>query len=214
MMMIKVCGMKFPENIQSVAALQPDYLGLIFYAKSPRYAAALSAQELQMLLLLPKKVGVFVDEELPKIQGIIQQYQLQAVQLHGNESPEMCAILKKQVEVFKAFGVDEAFDFEQIKPYENVVDYFLFDTKTSSHGGSGKTFNWQVLQNYQLKTPFFISGGLSNENLEEVLKLKHPAFVGVDLNSRFETAPGLKNIEKLSEAFGLIKAQTALLPSA
>jgi phosphoribosylanthranilate isomerase len=167
-----------------------------------------------MLLLSPKKVGVFVDEELLKIQEIIDQYQLQAVQLHGNESPEMCATLKNQVEVFKAFGVDEAFNFDQLKPYENVVDYFLFDTKTSSHGGSGKTFDWQILQNYQLKTPFFISGGLSNENLEEVLKLKHPAFAGVDLNSRFETAPGLKNIEKLSEAFGLIKAQNALLPSA
>jgi phosphoribosylanthranilate isomerase len=212
-MIIKVCGMKFPENIQQVAAMQPDYLGLIFYAKSPRHAAALSAQELQMLLLSPKKVGVFVNEELPKIQEIIKQYQLQAVQLHGNELPEICATLKNQVEVFKAFGVDEGFDFDQLKPYENVVDYFLFDTKTTAHGGSGKTFDWQILQNYQLKTPFFISGGLSNENLEEVLKLKHPAFAGVDLNSRFEIEPGLKNIEKLSEAFGLINKYKVLLPS-
>ena len=212
-MKIKVCGMKFPDNIQSVAALQPDYLGLIFYEKSPRYAADLSPDELQMLLLSPKKVGVFVDENPEKIKETIRKYQLQAVQLHGNESPAICSALKTQVEVIKAFGVDETFDFHQLEAYADSVDYFLFDTKTASHGGSGKTFDWQILQNYQLKTPFLISGGISNENLEEVLKLKHPAFTGVDLNSRFETAPGLKNIKKLEEAFERLNAQNVLLPS-
>lgn len=208
-MKIKVCGMKFPENIRQVDALQPDYLGFIFYPHSPRFVGYEVNEELTKLRLSAKKTGVFVDKDYSTIKSIIQTYQLDAVQLHGNELPEMCAVLQKQVEVFKAFGLDKTFDFNLLKPYENIVDYFLFDTKTTAHGGSGETFNWQVLEKYQLKTPFFISGGLSNENLEEVLKLKHPAFVGVDLNSRFEDEPGLKNIEKLKEAFSLIKAENA-----
>ncbi|MGI4022219.1 MAG: phosphoribosylanthranilate isomerase [Janthinobacterium lividum] len=213
-MKIKVCGLKFPENVLQVAALQPDYVGFIFYPHSPRFVGYSPNEDLIKLRLSAKKVGVFVDKDFSTIKSIIQLYQFDAVQLHGNEIPEMCAALKKQTEVFKAFGVDENFDFELLKPYENVVDYFLFDTKTTAHGGSGKAFNWQILQKYQLKTPFFISGGLSNENLEDVLKLKHPAFVGVDLNSQFETKPGVKDIEKLSEAFRLIKAQNGLPTSA
>lgn len=212
-MKVKVCGMKYPDNIQSVAALQPDYLGLIFYPASPRYAASLNVNELQMLPLTTKKVGVFVNEDLQKTEEIIQQYQLQAVQLHGNESPEICAALKNKAEVIKAFGVDESFDFHQLEPYADFVDYFLFDTKTAAHGGSGKAFNWQILQNYHLKIPFFISGGLSNENIKDVLTLNHPAFYGVDLNSRFELEPGLKDLEKLNVAFELIQAQNVSLSS-
>ncbi len=212
-MKIKVCGLKFPENVRAVAALQPDYVGFIFYPHSPRFVGYEPNEELTRLRLPAKKVGVFVDKDFSTIKSIIQIYQLDAVQLHGNELPEMCAALQKQVEVFKAFGVDGAFDFGLLKPYENVVDYFLFDTKTTAHGGSGEAFDWQVLQKYQLKTPFFLSGGLSNQNLEEVLKLKHPAFYGLDLNSRFEDEPGLKNIEKLKEAFDLIKAHNQSLSS-
>lgn len=210
-MKIKVCGMKFPENVRQVDALQPDYIGFIFYPHSPRFVGYAVSDELVQLRLSAKKVGVFVDKDYSTIKDIIQLYQLDAVQLHGNELPEMCAVLQQQVQVFKAFGMDEAFDLNLLKSYENKVDYFLFDTKTAAHGGSGKTFNWQILQNYQLETPFFISGGLNNENLPEVLKFKHPAFVGVDLNSGFETEPGLKNIEKLTAAFDLVKAHNASL---
>ncbi len=213
-MKIKVCGMKFPDNIRSVAALQPDYMGFIFYPHSQRFVGYVPNEELTELRLPAKKVGVFVDKDFSTIKSIIQKYHLDVVQLHGNELPEMCAALQKQVEVFKAFGVDENFDFDLLKPYENVVDYFLFDTKTSVYGGSGKAFDWHVLENYTLNTPFFISGGLSNENIRSVLQFKHPAFYGLDLNSRFEDGPGLKNIKKLEEAFSLIKAHNKSLPSA
>ncbi|MVN21547.1 phosphoribosylanthranilate isomerase [Mucilaginibacter arboris] len=212
-MKIKVCGMKFPENVRAVAALQPDYLGFIFYPHSPRFVGYEPNKELTELRLPAKKVGVFVDKDFSTIKSIIQKYQLDAVQLHGNEVPEMCGALKTQTEVIKAFGVDDTFDFSRLEPYANCVDFFLFDTKTTAHGGSGEVFNWQILQNYHLKVPFFISGGLSEENIESVLKLKHPAFYGVDLNSRFEISPGLKDLEKLSRTFELIKLQNSKLPS-
>lgn len=199
--------MKFPENALQVAALQPDYLGFIFYPHSPRFVGYEVNEELAMLRLSAKKVGVFVDKDFTTIKNIIQTYQLDAVQLHGNEPAEMCAALKDKVEVIKAFGVGDHFDFDQLKTYENVVDYFLFDTKTTVYGGSGEAFNWQMLEKYHLDVPFFISGGLSNENISSVLNFKHPAFYGVDLNSRFEDEPSLKNIKKLEEAFRLIKAE-------
>lgn len=205
-MKIKVCGMKYPENIQAVAALEPDYLGLIFYPHSPRFVGFEPNEDLTGLRLPAKKAGVFVDKDFVTIKSIIQKYQLDAVQLHGNESAETCAALRNSVIVIKAFGVDESFDFDHLKAYEDKVDYFLFDTKTVVYGGSGKVFDWHVLEKYTLNVPFFISGGLDNENISSVLQFKHPAFYGLDLNSRFEDAPGLKNIEKLKEAFDLIKA--------
>lgn len=212
-MKIKVCGMKFPENVRAVAALQPDYLGFIFYPHSPRFVGYEPNPELTELRLPAKKTGVFVDKDFSTIKSIIQKYQLDAVQLHGNESAETCAALRQKVEVIKAFGVDENFDFHQLKAYEDKVDYFLFDTKTTVYGGSGKSFDWHVLENYTLNVPFFISGGLSNENISSVLQFKHPAFYGLDLNSKFEDEPGLKNVEKLKEAFDLIRATNKSLPS-
>lgn len=199
--------MKFTDNIRAVAALQPDYLGFIFYPHSPRFVGYEVNTELAELRLPAKKVGVFVDKDFSTIKNLIQTYHFDAVQLHGNESAETCAALKKSVEVIKAFGVDENFDFNQLKAYENSVDYFLFDTKTVVYGGSGKSFDWHVLEKYQLDVPFFVSGGLSNENISSVLQFKHPALYGLDLNSRFEDEPGVKNIEKLKEAFDLIKAE-------
>jgi len=127
------------------------------------------------------------------------------VQLHGYENPEFCEALKKRVTVLKAFGIEEDFDFEQLEPYVGNVDYFLFDTKTSKHGGSGQAFNWGILDKYILDVPFFLSGGLSPDNIEQVLTIKHPQFYGVDLNSKFETSPGIKDIEKLSKAFELLR---------
>ncbi|RYY29899.1 MAG: phosphoribosylanthranilate isomerase [Sphingobacteriaceae bacterium] len=212
-MKIKVCGLKFPENIRAVAALKPDYYGLIFYPHSPRFVGYEVDEELAMLRLPAKKTGVFVDKDFSTIKNLIQTYQLDAVQLHGNELAETCAVLRKNVEVIKAFGVDENFDFALLNAYQDSVDYFLFDTKTTEHGGSGKAFNWQILEKYHLNVPFFISGGLNNENLKPVLQFKHPAFYGLDLNSRFEDEPGVKNIEKLKEAFELIRAENVQNPS-
>jgi len=203
-MKIKVCGMKFPENITAVAGLLPDFMGFICYDKSLRYIDTVSSA---INTLDPKiiKTGVFVNAELPVIEDLIHNFDFTAVQLHGAESPEFCNKLKGKVIVFKAFGIDQGFNFEQLAAFVGSVDYFLFDTKTNAHGGSGQAFDWQVLSNYRLNVPFFLSGGLSLENLENIKHIKHPAFYGVDLNSRFETEPGLKNTNKLREAFKILR---------
>lgn len=204
-MKIKVCGLKHPENIEAVTALQPDYVGFIFYGKSPRYMAGLSTDVLHNLSSAIKKTGVFVNESAENIERLIKEYGFDAIQLHGDESPEFCAAFKGKVTVIKAFGINEDFDFEQLKDYANNVDLFLFDTKTKEYGGSGKTFDWNILDNYKLNVPFFLSGGIGLENITEVKNITHPKFYGVDLNSRFEIEPGLKNIEKLEKAFAIIK---------
>jgi phosphoribosylanthranilate isomerase len=204
-MKIKVCGLKYPDNIQAVEALGPDYMGFICYDKSPRYMAGMDEFLLDNVSSRITKTGVFVDEDADVISKLIYKYKLDAIQLHGNESPEFCDLFKHEVEVIKAFGVDENFDFSQLNTYANNVDYFMFDTKTPAHGGSGRTFNWQVLANYKLNIPFFLSGGISLENLEEVKQLRHPMLYAVDLNSKFETEPAIKDIDKLTQAFNTIK---------
>lgn len=203
-MKIKVCGLREQNNIEAVAALKPDYMGFIWYTQSPRYVYRLPEKVLQQLPAGIIKTAVFVNEEMPVIKALIKQFGFEAVQLHGQESPEFCSELKQQVQVLKAFGLDEQFDFSRLEPYTDCIDYFLFDTKTAQHGGSGQTFNWSVLNNYRLDVPFFLSGGLSLDNMEEIKKIKHPAFYGVDLNSRFETEPGLKDINKLKKAFEML----------
>ncbi|HEX8022786.1 bifunctional phosphoribosylanthranilate isomerase/tryptophan synthase subunit beta [Mucilaginibacter sp.] len=203
-MKIKVCGLKHPDNIEAVTALQPDYLGFIFYGKSPRYMAGLPVDALQAIPATIQKTGVFVNESAENIEKLIAEYGFDAIQLHGDESPEFCAAFKGRVTVIKAFGLNEGFDFEQLKDYANNVDLFLFDTKTKEYGGSGKTFDWAILDQYKLEVPFFLSGGIGPENIAEVKNITHPQFYGVDLNSRFEIEPGLKNIEKLQQAFNII----------
>ncbi|CAM3674504.1 phosphoribosylanthranilate isomerase [Mucilaginibacter galii] len=197
--------MRSPENIDALMRLQPDYMGLIFYAKSPRHVGDLQMTDLQNMPDNLIKTGVFVNEDIAVIISLIERFALGAVQLHGNESPALCVQLRSKVTVLKAFGVDENFNFDTLNDYAGSVDYFLFDTKTVTHGGSGQTFNWQVLENYKLNVPFFLSGGLSLENLENIKHIKHPAFYGVDLNSRFEIQPGLKDTDKLSEAFKILR---------
>lgn len=197
--------MRDAENIRKVVGLEPDFIGHIFYAKSPRYIDDADFTGLKTASSNVKRVGVFVDENLENILKHIADFDLYAVQLHGNETPELCAQLKEKTLVIKAFGVDEVFDFSRLKDYKKAVDYFLFDTKTSAYGGSGKTFDWNILQNYTGKIPFFLSGGIVPQNLQEAIKLNHPAFFGVDLNSKFESSPGVKNVEKLAEAFKTIR---------
>ncbi|WP_233268756.1 phosphoribosylanthranilate isomerase [Mucilaginibacter lacusdianchii] len=197
--------MKHSENIQAVADLKPDYMGFICYDLSPRYIAALPPETLDQLPEFIYKTAVFVNEDADKINLLIEQFDFNAVQLHGTESPAFCQSLQTKVTVFKAFGVDDNFDFEQLNAYQGYVDYFMFDTKTEGHGGSGRTFNWSILNNYRLDTPFFVCGGLSLENIDQVKQIKHPAFYGVDLNSRFETQPGLKDVEKLHNAFHILR---------
>lgn len=192
---LKICGMKYSENIQEIAALKPDYLGFIFWYKSSR---KFELKELPKLDSNIKKVGVFVDASLEEIQNKIKTFQLDVIQLHGKESVDYCANLKNEkVEIIKAFSINNDFDFNRLKAYENAVDYFLFDTKGKLPGGNGTTFDWQVLKNYILQKPFFLSGGIG---LTEISKTKEfldsdlsNYCYAIDVNSRFETEPGLKN---------------------
>jgi phosphoribosylanthranilate isomerase len=203
-MKIKVCGLRDTENIKAVAALNPDYMGFIFYAPSPRFIDKLPVEALNNIPKSIKKTAVFVDESAETINNLLNKFGFDAVQLHGNESPDFCNSFRNKVKMIKAFGLNDSFDFDQLNAYVNKVDFFLFDTKTDIHGGSGKTFDWTILNKYKLNTPFFLSGGISLDNLEEVKNISHPQFYGVDLNSRFETAPGMKDIQQLEKAFDII----------
>lgn len=204
---IKVCGMKYESNINDLSLIEPDYMGFIFYPKSKRFVGVdFDKNDLNKLSSTIQKTAVFVNAHLHEIKEFCGIYGIKTVQLHGNETPEFCASLKADgFTILKAFGVDEGFDFFQLNKYEKSVSYFLFDTKTSDFGGSGKVFNWEVLQNYKLEVLFFLSGGLRLENINAVKNIKHPQFYGVDLNSRFEIEPGLKNIDLLEEAFKIIR---------
>jgi phosphoribosylanthranilate isomerase len=196
-MKIKVCGMKFAENIHAISELNPDYMGFIFYDKSPRFALQeLDEKQMVNLPTTITKVGVFVDEEHENVLQICHDFNIENVQLHGSESPAFCLKLKEAgLKVIKAFGVDEAFNFKELEIYSFACDFFLFDTKTSKHGGSGKKFDWQVLNQYQQNTPFFLSGGVSIEDLDEIRSLNLQKLHAIDINSRFEIKARLKDPE-------------------
>jgi phosphoribosylanthranilate isomerase len=199
---LKICGMRDPSNIMEVAALQPDYLGFIFYPKSKRFVGNLSPAILEALPKNICKTGVFVDEQLHQVQEYILKYKLSAVQLHGNECPNYCKALKKlnpAIQLIKAFGVGESFDFNILNPYQKNVDYFLFDTQTPDHGGSGKSFNWNLLKGYTLAVPYFLSGGIGLGSLEDLEQINEKNLYAIDVNSKFELEPGLKDIAKLTE---------------
>lgn len=213
-MKIKVCGLKEPENIKAVATLTPDYAGFIFYKLSTRYVEELPIDIFKNFPGTIIKTAVFVNEDAKTINALINKYQFDAIQLHGNESAGFCNSFLNKVKVIKAFGISDTFNFDILKQYAGVVDYFLFDTQSLIHGGSGKVFNWSLINQYKLNVPFFLSGGLSIDNLEDIKKIVHPQLYGVDLNSRFERAPGIKDTEKLKKAFQLInKANTNELRS-
>ena len=197
---VKICGLKYPGNILAVSALKPDFMGFIFYPKSPRYAEPLDINTLNALPPTIKKIGVFVNENLENILTIAYKYNLDGLQLHGTELVDMCHELKKTgYLVIKAFPIAEAYNFKVTKAYEGACDYFLFDTQTNSYGGSGVKFNWQILKEYTGETPFLLSGGIAADDAEAILKIEHPQFAGIDLNSKFELKPGLKNISLLKE---------------
>ncbi len=201
-MELKVCGMRDPENIRSlISEVRPDWMGLIFYPKSPRYVSDEFAAHISGVEV--KKVGVFVNESQEEILRKVKDFQLSAIQLHGNESPEYVSELAKKTdaELWKVVSVKEEIDWQSLGGYVSFVSKFLFDTATTAHGGSGRKFDWNVLENYPFETGFLLSGGLDAESVGDVLALalKIPELEGVDLNSKFEDAPGLKNIEKLIE---------------
>jgi len=196
---IKVCGMRDPENISGVAAALPDFLGFIFYLKSARFVGEdFSAEQLKALPETIQKVGVFVNELPEKVIEICKRLNFQVAQLHGNEFPEYCQQIKASgLTVFKAFSVDDSFDFEQLSGYADVCDYFLFDTKGHLPGGTGQKFNWALLKNYQGSVPFFLSGGIGPDDLEAIRNFEHPRWHGLDVNSGFELSPALKDVDKV-----------------
>lgn len=201
-MKLKVCGMKY--NPREVAALQPDYLGFIFWDRSPRSFDG----DIPELPDTIKKVGVFVDASIDEVVAKINKYGLHAVQLHGNESPAFCKALKQHythrpVDIIKVFSIRDNFDFGLLTPYENSCDYYLFDTKGKLPGGNGYTFDWKVLKDYPSTKPFFLSGGIGLEEVESIREfMKRPEAKychAIDVNSRFEIQPGLKDIARLKD---------------
>ncbi|MDB5262035.1 MAG: phosphoribosylanthranilate isomerase [Adhaeribacter sp.] len=206
---LKVCGMRQLENIQAVVALQPDYLGFIFYPKSARYVGEeLSQETLAAIPASTQKVGVFVNEPAAQILVVVKKYNLEAVQLHGHEAPDLCRQLKAAgLVVLKAFSVDDAFDFNQLRAYENTCHYFLFDTNGQEYGGNGVRFNWGILKNYTGNTPFFLSGGIDLEHAAQIKSIDLPLLKGIDINSRFEISPALKDRNKVEAFFRQIREE-------
>ena len=212
---LKVCGMK--HNTAEVAQLEPDYLGFIFFEKSKRNYDKAHIETLPEGIM---KVGVFVDASIEFVRDKIKQFQFDVIQLHGSETPEYCKTLQSgcliersrdmveatpsnTLELWKVFSIKDQFDFSVLEAYEDVVDKFLFDTKGKEKGGNGYTFDWSVLQDYPSQKPFMLSGGIGLEEIpavNELKKTKLPLF-GIDVNSKFEDKPGLKNIEALKSLF-------------
>ena len=200
-MNIKVCGITEMKQLQQLDGLDIDFAGLIFYKESPRYIGEkISKTELKNTDFDLKKVGVFVNPEMIDVLDAIDDYGLDAVQLHGDESPEMCEDLSSEVEVIKAFRVSDGVDIDKlVAPYDAVCDYYLFDTGglKESFGGTGKQFDWTILTKAKIEKPFFLSGGIGPDDAPKVKACKHPDFFGVDINSQFEKEPCVKDMAKL-----------------
>lgn len=232
-MIIKVCGMREPENIRAVSALGIDMMGFIFWKRSPRFVQMISSQagiipdyslerlnkgrgkveESTNVIEQPKRVGVFVDDMPQSIVTRVFNYGLDFVQLHGEESRVMIENLRRTLEpdikagvkIIKALSIEKPEDVSRYKEYEGVVDMFLFDTKCKTVGGSGEQFDWNVLDQYDGETPFLLSGGIGPDDVERVKSFSHPRFAGIDLNSRFEIEPGLKDVEALRQFINAIR---------
>ena len=203
-MITKVCGLCQAENIQAVAKTGIQWAGFIFYTPSPRCLLRDPAEAERVRQLItadafrPTRVGVFVNASQEEIMEVAQQYRLDYLQLHGHESPDFCyALQKRGYALIKAFSIATAEDLAHTADYAGRVDYFLFDTKCAGYGGSGQRFDWSLLQDYQGETPFLLSGGVRPEMAADLQRFHHPRWAGIDLNSGFESAPGVKQAETL-----------------
>ena len=202
--------MRQQGNIEELVALKPNFIGFIFYEKSPRFAGEeLSEEYIKTIPNDIKKVGVFVNANPGYILDMVKKYNLQYAQLHGNEMPDICRSLRqKGVNIIKAFSIDENFNFAMLNNYKSFCDLFLFDTKGDQPGGNGMPFDWKLLSKYDNEKPFFLSGGIGLDNIDDIIALsKKLPIYGIDVNSRFEIEPGLKDIPKLEELFGLVRVQ-------
>ncbi len=218
-MKLKICGMKYQENMQAVATLQPDYLGFIFYKKSARYFNTHISDVPKQI----KRTGVFVAEDIATVMDKIKEHNLSAVQLHGQESPAYCKQLQQELasvfsngilpEIIKVFSIKDEFNFEVLTPFETVCDFFLFDTKGKLPGGNGYVFDWDLLSQYPSTKPYFLSGGIGIEEIPQLKSfLKSAASkycYALDVNSKFEIEPGQKNIEKLETFIKNIQLTTS-----
>ncbi|NLF25673.1 MAG: phosphoribosylanthranilate isomerase [Deltaproteobacteria bacterium] len=211
MLKIKVCGLRDPQNIDDISRLQPDFVGFIFYEASPRFVGLrLNTAQLRNFDARVKKVGVFVNQSIEYIIDKKDVYFLDVVQLHGDEGPEFCRDLSREVPdlpVIKAFGVGPGFDLSELSAYESYCSWFLFDTQSAGFGGSGEAFDWDILKSYQGNNPFFVSGGMGRENIREVLGCLRGCekFYGVDFNSKVEVRPGLKSISLVQEVMAEVR---------
>ena len=199
-MRLKVCGMRDAENIRQLLALKPDYMGFIFFEKSPRYVGDdLDENLLKSFPNFTQKAGVFVNAPIEYLKGQVRKYELDLVQLHGDESVDYVAELYALgIRVMKVFPVGASFNPE-LSRYKSFVEFFLFDTKGEGRGGNGKTFDWKLLKDYDLDCPFFLSGGIGLENVENLSSLEGLPVHAIDVNSRFERVPGLKDIEMIRQ---------------
>lgn len=204
-MKLKVCGMRDSQNIKELLKLGPDYMGFIFYDKSKRNAVGLDVDLLRSFPSSTQKVGVFVNAPLDEVKSKVDEFQLDFVQLHGDESVEYVGeLFAVGIKVIKVFSVGESFDFKVLKPYKGLVEYFLFDTKGKERGGNGVVFDWGILKDYDQSVPFFLSGGIDNENVSELASLGEMKIHAIDVNSKYEIEPGLKDIELLKELRNVI----------
>jgi len=196
-MKLKVCGMREGDNIiQLMDEVNPDFIGFIFYPGSPRYFHQLG-NSIPEVVPPAKRVGVFVNAPKPDILKLSSEYQLRNIQLHGSESPLLCSeLIDEGWTVIKAISIERKEDLYQVEKYSGCCDFLLFDTKGKHHGGTGNKFNWEILQDYTMDLPWFLSGGIDLEDVDEIKKLKTQPFA-IDINSRFETLPGLKNIRRI-----------------
>jgi phosphoribosylanthranilate isomerase len=207
MVKIKVCGMRDRLNTKEIAGVGPDFIGFVFYPGSPRYVSAETfnsfAGEIHSGI---GKVGVFVNEDIDRVVQVAENFGLSVVQLHGFETPAYCKQLKSTgLSIIKAFNIDRHLDTESLKKYMDSCDYFLFDTKTDKPGGSGRKFRWDSLNGYVLDKPFFLSGGIGPDDAGKIKTIENRGFFAVDINSRFETAPGIKNVAMVKDFINKIK---------
>jgi phosphoribosylanthranilate isomerase len=196
-MKLKICGMLNSENLRKLnEKIDPDFIGFIFYEKSPRYFLK-GAKDIPLEIPAKKRVGVFVNAGYDEICRQAEKFHLTNIQLHGNESPEFCNhLFGKGFAVIKAFGISNPEDLQKTGTYAGSCHYFLFDTKTGNYGGSGQKFDWNMLNQHKKDEPYFLSGGISAEDVQNILNLKNIPH-SIDINSRFETAPGIKDINKI-----------------
>lgn len=206
MLKLKVCGMREAENLAALVELKPEFIGFIFYDKSPRFVGDMDEAVARAIPKSIKKVGVFVNATPDYVLRMTKKYDLQFAQLHGQETPDFCRQLKTRgTNIIKAFSIDESFNFTSLNNYKPHTDFFLFDTKGPQPGGNGEAFDWNLLRRYDNDKPFFLSGGLSLQNVDMVSELEGMKVYGLDINSKFETAPAQKDIEKIAQLIAILR---------